>query len=177
MENDCPVVGRFDFGNIAPVDTVGGIGGFVLGKQAEGGGDVFGKHGIAVVEFGFRVELECCRQSVFGKPEVFRQQAVHGEGFVPTVVREHVHGQRKDADFFVAFEGKRVERIKAALHRQGKHAAFGRVGIDVFVGAKVGGIFWLLPQTQTVCGKSGGSGEGKQQQDERFHEFPNRTGR
>ena len=116
-ENDCPVVGRFDFGNIAPVDAVGGIGGFVLGKQAEGGGDVFGKHGIAVVEFSLRVEPECCRQSVFGKPEVFRQQAVHGERFVPTVVREIVHGQHEDADFFVAFEGERVERVKAALHR------------------------------------------------------------
>ena len=88
-----------------------------MGKQAEGGGYVFGEDGIAVVEFGFRVEPECCRQSVFGKPEVFRQQAVHGERFVPTVVREHVHGQIEDAGFFVAFEGKRVERIEAALYR------------------------------------------------------------
>ena len=148
-----------------------------MSEQAEGGGDVFGKDGVSVVEFGFRVELECCRQSVFGKPKVLRQQVVHGERFVPTVVGESVHGQHKNADFFVAFEGKRVERIKTALHRQGKRPAFGRVGIDVFVGAKAGGIFRCLPQTQTVCGKSGGRGEGKQEQDEGFHKVPNRTGR
>ena len=38
--------------------VIEGVGGFVLGKQAEGGGYVFGKDGVAVVEFGFRVEPE-----------------------------------------------------------------------------------------------------------------------